>query len=59
MDRNEIICQCMQVSRGDIIDAIKEKECVTVQDIGDETEAGTACGSCIEDIEKILKEING
>lgn len=59
MDRNEIICNCMQVTRGEIIDAIKEKGLQTVMEVGDETEAGTACGSCIEDIEKILKEVNG
>jgi len=59
MDRNEIICNCMQVTRGEIIDAIKEKGLQTVMEVGDETEAGTACGSCVEDIEKILKEVNG
>ncbi len=59
MDRNEIICNCMQVTRGEIIDAIKDKGLQTVMEVGDETEAGTACGSCVEDIEKILKEVNG
>jgi len=59
MDRNEIICNCMQVTRGEIIDAIKDKGLQTVMEVGDETEAGTACGSCVEDVEKILKEVNG
>ncbi len=58
-DRNEIICNCMQITRGEIIDAIKEKNCKTVEDVSDETQAGTGCGSCIEDIEKILKDVNG
>ncbi len=58
MDRDEIICNCLQVTRGEIIDAIKEKSCQTVGEISEETGAGTGCGSCIEDIEKILKEIN-
>ena len=49
----------MQVTRGEIIDAIKDKGLQTVMEVGDETEAGTACGSCVEDVEKILKEVNG
>ena len=59
MDNNEIICNCMQVTRGTIVKAIKEKNLQTLEEIGEETEAGTACGSCLEDIEKILKEVNG
>lgn len=56
MDRNEIICNCMQVTRGEIIDAIKNKGLKTVQEIQDETGAGTGCGACVEEIEEILKE---
>lgn len=59
MDNNEIICNCMQVTRGDIIKAIKEKSLQTLEEVGEETQAGTGCGSCLEDIEKILKEVNG
>ena len=59
MDSNEIICNCMQVTRGDIVKAIKDKALQTLEEIGEETEAGTGCGSCLEDIEKILKEVNG
>ncbi|MHB9056665.1 MAG: (2Fe-2S)-binding protein [Paludibacteraceae bacterium] len=28
-------------------------------EVGEETTAGTTCGSCISDIEDILQEING
>lgn len=59
MDNDEIICQCMEVSRGDIIKAIKEKGLKTVEEVQDETDAGTGCGSCIEEIEEILKTENG
>lgn len=59
MDNETLICNCMGVTRGEIIEAIKTKDLVTVEEVKDETEAGTACGSCIEDIEAILKEING
>jgi NAD(P)H-nitrite reductase large subunit len=56
---DKIICHCMDVSEHEIVDAIKNKEAQTVQDIMDITGAGTACGSCIGDLEDILKrELN-
>jgi NAD(P)H-nitrite reductase large subunit len=59
MDREEIICHCMEIARGEIIDAIKSNQLKTVDEVGDATEAGTYCGSCQDDIEEILKQING
>lgn len=58
MNRNEIICECFLVTRGAIIDAIKENKLKTVEDVGDITYAGTGCGCCQEKIQKILDEIN-
>jgi len=45
----------MEVSEHEIEDAIKNKQAVSVQDIMDITGAGTGCGSCIDDLEDILK----
>jgi NAD(P)H-nitrite reductase large subunit len=45
----------MNVSEHEIVDAIKNKEAQTVQDIMDITGAGTGCGSCIDELENILK----
>jgi len=59
VDRNETICHCMGVSRGEIMDAIKEQGLKTVEEVGDATGAGTGCGGCQPDIEEILSEING
>lgn len=59
MDRNEQICNCMGVSYGEIVDAIKANNLTTVEQVGDETGAGTGCGGCQDKIEAILKEING
>ena len=59
MDRKEIICNCMDITRGEIIDAIKNNNLKTVDEVGDATEAGTVCGSCQDDIEDILKVVNG
>lgn len=59
MDRNEIICNCMGISRGDIEDAIRSKGLKTVEEVSDATDAGTGCGGCVDQIQEILKEING
>ena len=58
MNDDLLICNCMGVTRGEIIEAIKTKDLVTVEEVKDETEAGTGCGSCVENIEAILKEVN-
>ncbi|MDX9770707.1 MAG: (2Fe-2S)-binding protein [Tenuifilaceae bacterium] len=53
---NEIICTCMEVTRGQIVAAINEKGCKTLEDIQNETEACTVCMSCEDDIQDILDE---
>ncbi|MEA3452023.1 MAG: (2Fe-2S)-binding protein [Bacteroidota bacterium] len=60
MSKNdELICTCMDVYKSTIVKAIKEKGLKTVEEIGEETEAGTVCGQCQYDIQEILDEING
>jgi len=41
-----IVCDCRQVTLGEIIYAIKEKGAKTLDDIEDITDAGSSCGSC-------------
>lgn len=52
------ICTCLGIMKSSIVKAIKEKGLTTVEEVQDETDAGTVCGNCIPDIEEILKEIN-
>lgn len=59
MNNDEIVCNCMGVTKGEIVEAIKKDKLTTLDEVGDATDAGTACGSCHEDIESILKEVNG
>ncbi len=54
MEEN-IICHCMQVTEHEIVDSVKNKDAINVQDVMDITSAGTACGSCIDQIEEIIK----
>ena len=56
---SEIICHCFEVSREEIENAIREKGLITVEEVGEVTNAGTGCGGCQEQIQEILDEING
>jgi nitrite reductase (NADH) large subunit len=46
----------MQLTKADILKAIREKNLTTFEQIQDETDAGTICGNCTADIEEILEE---
>jgi len=59
MEDDVLICNCNEVYKSEIIKAIKEKGLKTVEEVGEETLAGTGCGGCQEDIQAILDEING
>ena len=41
-----IVCNCKQVSLGDVIFAIKEKGAKTLDNLEDLTDAGSSCGCC-------------
>jgi bacterioferritin-associated ferredoxin len=56
MENDDIVCNCMQITKGEIIEAIKACNLKTIDEIGEETEAGTVCGSCHDDIEDIINE---
>ncbi len=49
------LCHCRMISAEKVFAAIKQG-CRTVDDIGRTTLAGTGCGSCRPDIEKLLTQ---
>jgi NAD(P)H-nitrite reductase large subunit len=59
MEEDIIICNCNEIYKSEIVKAIKEKGLKTVEEVGEETNAGTGCGGCQDDIQAILDEING
>ncbi|HOX87897.1 MAG TPA: (2Fe-2S)-binding protein [bacterium] len=59
MANDDIICNCNEISRAEIIKAIKEKGLKTVEEVGEATTAGTVCGGCQEEIQEILDAVNG
>jgi nitrite reductase (NADH) large subunit len=53
-----IVCLCQKVTKADIVDAVKDKDCCTIPDIKRVTTAGAGCGGCVLStgfIPKLLK----
>ena len=50
-----IVCLCRGVTERTVKQAVCEGAC-TVEDIGDHCRAGTGCGACHGDIERIVDE---
>jgi nitrite reductase (NADH) large subunit len=40
------ICNCHEVSKGRIVEAIRQNQCTSIQALGECTRAGTGCGTC-------------
>lgn len=55
-DLNEIICHCNEITYETILKAI-QNGATTVSEVTDMTDAGNACGYCIETLEEILEEL--
>ncbi|PWE00748.1 (2Fe-2S)-binding protein [Marinilabilia rubra] len=52
---NDIVCRHMQLTKDEIVRTIREKNLTTFEEVQDETDAATICGSCAADIEAILE----
>ena len=53
MNRDQIICPCLDITAGQIMDAYKEGA-KSVEAIKEVTGAGTACGACLDEIEELI-----
>ncbi len=53
MNDDEVICFCLGVTAGDIRNAMKDGA-KSLEEIMAATQAGTACGTCIDRIENLL-----
>jgi bacterioferritin-associated ferredoxin len=59
MEKDPVICTCMEITQSQIEKAIKEKKLKTIEAVQDETTAGTVCGACVDEIYVLLEKING
>ncbi len=53
-DRGETICACFGVGLNQIVEAVTAGGCRTTQAVGAALKAGTNCGSCRPDIQRII-----
>jgi ferredoxin-nitrate reductase len=51
-----IVCSCNSVTRGQLVEAIRNGGLTTLAGLGRTTRAGTGCGSCTADLEAMLAE---
>lgn len=55
MDFNKTVCFCMSVTSGMIKEAV-EAGAKTLEEVQAATGAGTVCGSCLEDVRRLVEE---
>lgn len=55
MDLDKIVCTCMSVTNGMIKEAV-ENGAETLEQVQEATGAGTVCGACLEDVERLVDE---
>lgn len=58
-ENDTVICTCNEIRQSEIENAIREKKLTTIEEVGDETTAGTVCGACVDEIYMMLEKING
>lgn len=56
-DGETIVCECFQVTEGQIRRAVTANNLRTVEEVTDYTKAGGGCGKCIPDIEELIIRI--
>lgn len=57
MPDNKVVCGCMGVTKGGIIEAIHQKGVNTLAQLKECTRASTGCGSCTEHCQQLLKAV--
>lgn len=50
------VCRHLQLRKSDFVKIIREKNLTTFEQIQDETDAATICGTCADEIRQILQE---
>ena len=56
MDSDEIICSCLDITKGMIEEAVNNGA-KTLEDVQEVNSVGTICGACIEDVEQFIAEL--
>lgn len=55
MNLDKTVCNCLNVTAGMIKDAV-DSGAKTLEEVQDITGAGTACGTCIDDVKRLVDD---
>lgn len=53
MDLDKVVCECYGITNGMIKEAV-EKGASTMEEVQEVTDVGTACGACIDDVQRLV-----
>ena len=53
MKMDKVVCTCMGITNGMIKEAV-DSGARTLEEVQEQTGAGTACGACLEDVERLV-----
>lgn len=56
MNPDEVICSCLNITKGMIQEAVSNGA-KTLEEVQEINEVGTVCGACIEDVENLIAEL--
>ncbi|MGN0371411.1 MAG: bacterioferritin-associated ferredoxin [Enterocloster sp.] len=55
MDLDKIVCSCLGITTGMIKEAV-DAGAGTPEEVQEATGVGTACGACMEDVERLVEQ---
>jgi len=54
-----LVCRCYQVAQQEILDAIRDGDLRTVEEVTAKTNAAGGCSSCYDDVQALLDRVHG
>lgn len=55
-DDSTQICSCHNVTKGDVVDNVKNETCKSIAEVKSCTKAGTGCGGCMPLVQSIFNK---
>jgi NAD(P)H-nitrite reductase large subunit len=56
--RGRVVCECLKVTEGQVVDAIRSGRACSLREIAACTEAGAGCNACHVDLRRLLQREN-
>lgn len=53
--RSKVVCECLKVTEGKVVEAIRSGRACTLREIAACTEAGSGCNACHGDLRRLLQ----